>query len=100
MSFSRCELFASGRGQFVITGFAIVIGHAPFRRDPPLSFQTVKGGIKRSLLDVQNVLRHLLDPIGDGEAVPGIMLERFQDQHVECSVDEVRFFFRHKIFQA
>src|SRR5205823_3234099 len=42
--FSR-ELFASRRGQFVIACFAIVIGHAPFRRDPSLSFQAVKGGI-------------------------------------------------------
>jgi len=32
--------------------------------------------------------------------VPRIMLERFQDQHVERSVNEVRFLFRHKIFQA
>jgi len=30
----RCKLFASGRGQFVITGFTIVIRQAPFCRDP------------------------------------------------------------------
>ncbi len=32
------ELFAAGRGQFVIAGFAVVIGHAPFRFDPALRF--------------------------------------------------------------
>src|SRR5207248_11731793 len=71
----RCKLFASGRGQFVITVFTIVIRHAPLCRDPPLSFQAVKGGIKRSLLDTQNVLRHLLDPIGNGQAVARFVLQ-------------------------
>ena len=52
----RGKLFASGRGQFVIARFAIVIGHAPFRFDPALRFQTVKRRIKRALLDTQNVL--------------------------------------------
>jgi hypothetical protein len=49
---------------------------------------------------VQNVFRHLLDPIRDRQSVPRIMLERFQDQHVERAVDKVWFLFRHKIFQA
>jgi hypothetical protein len=29
-----------------------------------------------------------------------VVLQRFQDQHIERSVNEVRFLFRHKIFQA
>src|SRR5439155_11373313 len=47
--------------------------------------------IKRTLFDVQNVFRHLVDAIGNREAVPRIMLERFQDQHIERSVNEVWF---------
>jgi hypothetical protein len=49
---------------------------------------------------MQNVLRHLLDPIGDPEPVPRVVLERLQDQHVEGSVNQVWFLFGHKIFQA
>jgi len=47
---------------------------------------------------VQNIFRYLLDPIGNGKPVPRIVLECFQDQHVERSVNEVWFLFRHKIF--
>jgi len=93
---SQCSF--SGRGQFVIARFAIVIGNAPLGLDPTLCFQTVKRGIKRSLLDVQNILRHLLNPIGDGKAVPRVVLERFQDQHVERAINEVRFFLGHTSF--
>jgi hypothetical protein len=32
--------------------------------------------------------------------VPRVVLERLQDQHVERSVNQVWFLFRHKIFQA
>ncbi len=94
----RGQLFAAGRGQFVIARFAIVIGDAPLGFDPALRFQAIKRGIKRSLFNMQDVLRHLLYPIGDGEAVPRIVLERFQDQHVERAVNEVRFFLGHTLF--
>ena len=94
----RRELFAAGRGQFVIARFAIVVGHAPFRLDPALRFQSVKRRIKRTLLDVQNIFRHLLDPVRDSEAVSRIVLERFQDQHVERAVNKVWFFFCHNVF--
>ena len=99
-SSSAEALFAARRGQFVVARPAIVIGHAPLRLDPTLRFQTIERGIKRTLFNVQNILRHLLNAIGDREPVPRIMLERLQDQHVERAVNEVRFLFRHKIFQA
>src|SRR6266446_10404080 len=57
----RGQLLAAGRGQFVIARLAIAIRHAPFRLDPALSFQTIKRRVKRSLLDMENFLRHLLD---------------------------------------
>jgi hypothetical protein len=36
-----------------------------------------------------------VDAIGDGQAMSRIVLERFQDQHIERAVNQVRFFFGH-----
>ena len=93
----RGELLATSGRQSVLPRLAIVIGHAPFCLDPSLCFQPIKRRIKRTLLNAQNVFRHLLDPIGDRESVPRIVLERFQDQHFERSVNQIGFLSGHKI---
>src|ERR1700719_610359 len=47
----RKKLFAAGRSQFVVSGFAIVIRNAPFGFDPALRLQSIERGIKRALLN-------------------------------------------------
>src|SRR6266550_5987045 len=59
LGFGR-ELSPASRGQFVIARLAIVFGSAPLSFDPPLRLQPIERGIKRALLDPQNLLRHLL----------------------------------------
>jgi hypothetical protein len=100
MRFFGGELLAARRSQFVIARFAIVVGDAPFRLDQTLGFQSVERGIELALLNVQNIFRHLMNPIRNREAVPRIVLERFKDQHIQRAVNEVGFLLGHKIFQA
>src|SRR5438477_7179526 len=92
--FSR-KLFPSGRSQFVIARFAIVIRSAPLGLDPALCFQTIKRRIKRTLLDTQNVFRYLVNPISNGQPMPRLVLQCFQDQHVERAVNEIWFVLGH-----
>jgi hypothetical protein len=77
MLFFRHQLLAPRRRQFVVARPPFAIGHAPLRLDPTLRFQTIERGIKRPLLDTQNVFRHLLNSIRDGQAVSWILLQRF-----------------------
>lgn len=47
---------------------------------PVLHLEPVEGVIERPFLDAQDVLRYLLDPPGDSEAVMGAWHERAQDE--------------------
>jgi hypothetical protein len=96
MVFFCCQLFSSRTGQFVVARFAIVFGYAPRRLDPTLCLKSIKSGIERTLFDTQDIFRHLLDPVRDRQPMSCIVLERFKDQHVERSVNEVGFLFCHK----
>src|SRR6266446_5483737 len=82
----RGELFAAGGGQFVITRLAIVLGNVPLGANPTLCLRTIERGIKRTLLNAQNLFRHLLYSIGNFESMPRSVLKRFQEQHVQPPV--------------
>jgi hypothetical protein len=62
---------------------AVVVGLAPFRGDPTLPFHAVEGGVERTLLHHQNVLRTLLDPARHVVAVLPPLGEDLQDQQVQ-----------------
>src|SRR4030095_7505234 len=94
------KLLPSGGGQFVIARLAIVVLHAPLCLDQSVRFQSVKRWIKRSLLDVQNVFRHLMDPVRDSESMSRVVLERFQNHDLERSANEIGFFLGPKSCEA
>src|SRR5215831_16578783 len=94
----RLKLLSPCSSKSVVTRFPIVIRKAPFCFDPALGLQSVECRIKGALLDVENLFRHLLNSVRNREAMPWIMLEGFEDQHVEGAVNEVRFFFGHGAF--
>jgi hypothetical protein len=52
-------------------------------------FEPVEGGIERSLLDAQDVVRHLLDATRDRPAVLRFELQRLEDEEVERPLNEV-----------
>src|SRR5262245_36060342 len=45
--------------------------------------------IERALIDLQDVLGNLLDALGDGPPVQGILLQRAQDQQIECAGQQI-----------
>src|SRR5262245_1657615 len=45
--------------------------------------------IERALIDLQDVLGNLLDALGDGPPVQGILLQRAQDQQVERAGQQI-----------
>src|SRR4051812_42586347 len=45
--------------------------------------------IERALVDLQDVSRNLLDALGDGPAVQGIVLQRAQDQQIERAGQQI-----------
>src|SRR5262245_37228947 len=60
---------AAGRRELVILGAPVVLTHGPFRLDPALLLELVKGGVQRALPDPELFVRHLPDPLGDGPPV-------------------------------
>src|ERR1700738_2486286 len=63
------ELLAAGAGQLVILCAAIIFRGAPTGFDPSAALAAMQCGIERALLDLQYVLRDLLDALGNGPAV-------------------------------
>jgi len=83
---------APGRGQGVIFGAAVVIADAPFGGDEVLVFQAVEGGIQGSLGNFQRVAGDLLDAQQHAVTVQRLQRDGFENQHVECSRQQVRGF--------
>ena len=40
-------------------------------------------------MDLEHIIRDLLDPLGDGPAVLGLELEGLEDEEVEGALDEI-----------
>ena len=68
------ELFASGPGQRIEAGAPVVLGCAPFGRNPALVLEAVQRRVERALLDAQQIIRNLLDALGD--RLPPALLNR------------------------
>ena len=69
------ELAAAGAGEFVVAGFAIVFGGAPFGGDVAFLFEFEEGGIEGAVIDGEEIAAGLFDAAGDAVAVEGA--ERF-----------------------
>jgi hypothetical protein len=85
----RLELLAALRGQAVVAGAAVVLGGAPEARDPAAVLEPVQRGIERSVLDLKNIFRTVLDRVGDGVPVRGPQRQRLEHEHVEGPLEHV-----------
>src|SRR6185436_2148442 len=85
------EPFLAGRGQRVVAGAAIVLRRAPLGFHPSVQQQPLQRGVERAFADLQHVLRHDLEPVGDAVAMQRPGDERAQDQEVECAREQVRW---------
>ena len=77
------------RHEFVKLRSAIVLGHAPLRPDQTSPFQSMQCGVKRSLLDLQNVSGDLPDPFRDPPAVPWFERQSLEDQKIQCALRKI-----------
>jgi hypothetical protein len=73
----------------IVAGAAIVFGRPPERSDPAAILEPVEGGIERPVLDLQHVLGAMFDGLRDGVPVCRPECERFEDQHVERSLQQL-----------
>src|SRR5439155_12463185 len=83
------ELLAARARQFVEAGPSVVLRGAPLRPDPTLRLQAIERGIERALVDLQDVLGELLNPLGDPPAVHGRREQGLQDKDIEGPLEEV-----------
>src|SRR5580700_6314026 len=63
------KLFAAGPGHRIIPGSPVILGDAPPGLDPASLFKPQQGRIKRALIELQYVLRDLLDSLSNAITV-------------------------------
>ncbi len=73
--------------QLVILCTATVFCDFPFRTDPVELFHAVEGGIKGAFFDAQNVVRDLVNELGEAVAVEGAACEHFEDEEVKGALE-------------
>jgi hypothetical protein len=89
------EGLAAAVGEEVVLGAAIVLGGTPLGLDAGGAFEAGEGGEERAGVDAEDAVADLLDPQGDAIAVHGLEGEGFEDQHFECSLNEIAGFVGH-----
>ena len=77
---------ARGREPVVFEFAAAVLRHLPLGHDQPLSFQSMKGGIERAVLNLQHFITCPLNVLGDFVAVRMPEKKSAKDQHVESAL--------------
>jgi hypothetical protein len=70
----------SGLGQAIKTRAPIVFGRAPICRDPALPLQALQRRVQRPLLDLEDVVRELTDPLRDRPAVERLERDGLEDE--------------------
>src|SRR5439155_11625636 len=80
---------AARRRQSVESSAPVSLGHAPIGGDPALALQSLERRIERTLVDLQNVLRQLLDPLRDRPPVQLLGGDGAHDQQVERALNEI-----------
>src|SRR4051812_36796137 len=68
--------------QLVVLRLAIVLGVAPIGVQPSALLEAMERGIKRALLDLQPILRDVLDPAQDAKSVHGTPAQGLEDDEV------------------
>ena len=87
MSDFTIERLATGFGEGVILGSAIVLAGGPLRADPAVLFELVEARVERALAYLEDFALHLVDPLGDGPAVHRLESNSFENQQIEGSLN-------------
>jgi hypothetical protein len=72
---------------------AIVLGDAPFDRNPSPLDQSMQRWVQRALFDLQYIVRVEFNRLGDGVAVPRAQQQRAQNQQVQRALEQFNTLF-------
>ena len=67
----------------------MLVGDPPLGSDEALPLQPVERRIERPLPELEDLLRPLLDALGDAPAVHRLELQRLEHEHVERALEYV-----------
>src|SRR5207245_1424720 len=73
----------------IVFRLALVFRLTPFARDPALVFQAIQRRIQRALLNLQAILRNLLDAQEDAVTMQRPEGNGLEDQHVQSALQKV-----------
>src|SRR4051812_3933693 len=82
------QLPATRRREDIGLYAAAGVGYAPFTPDEPALFEPVERREERAGTDGKRAACDLLDAVGDVDAMPRLGLERAEDEHGQCSLEE------------
>jgi hypothetical protein len=83
------KLSASSSGKLIKLCLTTCVGFVPLRAYPSLLLKPVKCGIKRPLLHLQNLIRDLLNALGDGPTMLRFERDRLENKQVESALHEI-----------
>src|SRR5215212_1053383 len=90
-------MFSPLRRKAVEPSAPVVFGHAPFAVDETLTLEALESEQQRPGVHAKNALAHLFNPLRDPKPVHRLEAQRFQDEHVERALDDVRRWLRHGV---
>ena len=83
--------------ELIELGVAASVGRSPLGSEPSSCFETMKRGVERALLHLENVLRDLLQALGDSVPVKGTERHDLENQEVERALEQIGFGWAHVI---
>src|SRR4051812_24544660 len=89
------ELPPAATRQVVELGVAPGLARLPLGLQPPARLEAMERRVQRALLNLQHVLRHLLQALGDGVAVQRPERDDLQNQKIERALEKIGFRWRH-----
>jgi hypothetical protein len=76
-------------GELIELGFTACLRRLPVGGEQFFVFEAMESGIKRPLLDLQGLARHLLNSLRNGIAVNGTERNNPHDEEVESTLREI-----------
>ena len=85
----RLELRLAAAGQLVKLRFAPAVGALPVGRQPAALFEPVQRRVERSLRHLDDLPRHLVEPLRDGLSMNRAQRHDFEDEQIECALGKI-----------
>jgi hypothetical protein len=83
------ETLATGGGEFIVLGTAVVFGSAPGCFEKALADEAEESGVESALFDEKSAARNLLDAEEDAIAVEGAEGNGLENEEIESAGEKV-----------